>query len=76
VRERSNWKRLPTQLDSSLTRPVPQHGADNSRTDRGAEYEGRSRLVDLRARSEEGDNEERHYSDQNVENAAHHDPAN
>jgi hypothetical protein len=36
----------------------------------------RSRRVDLRASSEEGDYEERHYADQNVDNAAHHDPAN
>lgn len=51
-------------------------GADHSRTDRGAEAESRSRLVDLGARSEEGDDEERHYCDQNVDNAAHRDPAN
>ena len=33
-------------------------------------------LVDLWARSDERDYEERHYSDQNVDNAAHRDPAN
>jgi hypothetical protein len=71
----SNWKRVVTQLDFSLIHPRFT-ALKNSRTDRGADGESRSRLVDLRARGEEGDDEERHYSGQNVDSAAHHDPAN
>jgi hypothetical protein len=56
--------------------PVLLHGADDSRTDRGAEADSPQSLGHLGARSEEGDHEERHDSDQNVDNAAHHDPAN
>jgi hypothetical protein len=55
--------------------------ADRWNGDAGVNYVANAppnseRLVDLWARSDERDYEERHYSDQNVDNAAHRDPAN
>lgn len=66
-------RRYPAGLLADL--PMLHTAATTRAPNRGAEAESRSRLVDLSARSEKGDYEERHHSDQNVDNAAHHDPA-
>ena len=72
----SNSKRVVTQLDSWLIRQCFYTALTTRAPTEEPKPTARSRLVDLGARSEEGDHEERHYSDQNVDNAAHHDPAN
>jgi hypothetical protein len=51
------------------------HGVGKLAHRQRSQGETRSRLLDLEARAEEGDDEKRHYSDQNVDDAAHHDPA-
>jgi hypothetical protein len=62
-----------TRIDDMATREFTP--LRTLRAGRGAEAESSSRLVDLSARSEEGDYDERHYSHQNVDNAAHQGPA-